>query len=376
MQPTKHLTLLRKAAMLRNMRNTTNRDNSLLNRAIQILRERLPPRWVVEETRAPRGRGRQNWPDALFELSGPDGRTATIVVDAKSRVTAAEAAGLALRLDETARDINAAGTLLVTGYLTQLARERLAAGGASYLDLTGNARIVLDRPAMFIESRGADRDPAPQGREVRSLKGGSAARVVRALCDWRPPIGVRELARRAEVSAGYATRILSLLQKEAVIARDASGGVSTVNWRDVLRRWTQDYGVTRTNRSMAYLEPRSVDALVRRLAEYKATWALTGSRAVPRAAATAPARTISCYVESPEQAAADLGLRTVEAGANVILLEPFDAVVWERTREESGLTCVAVSQCAADLMTGTGREPSEADALIAWMQENERAWRA
>lgn len=362
--------------MLRTMRNTANRDNTLLKRALQTLRERLPPRWVIEETREPRGRGRQDRPDALFVLSGPDGRKATIVVEAKSRVTAAESAGLASRLDEMVRDLKAAGQLLVTGYLTSLARERLAAGGASYLDLTGNARIVVDRPAMFIETRGADRDPAPQGREVRSLKGGSAARVVRALCDWRPPVGVRELARRAEVNAGYATRVLSLLENEAVIARDASGGVGTVNWRDLLRRWTQDYGVTRTNRTMAYLEPRSVDALVRRLGKYEGTWALTGSRAVPRVAATAPARTVSCYVESAEQAAADLGLRTVEAGANVILLEPFDAVVWERTRKESGLTCVAVSQCAADLMTGAGREPSEAETLIRWMQENERAWRA
>ena len=362
--------------MLHNMRNIPYRDNTVLKRAIQILRERLPPRWVVEETREPRGRRGRERPDARLDFSGPDGRKATIVVEAKSRVTAAEAAGLASRLDETARDIKAAGTLLVTRYLTPLARERLAASGASYLDLTGNARIVFDRPAMFIESRGADRDPAPQGREVRSLKGGSAARVVRALCDWRPPVGVRELARRAEVNAGYATRILSLLEKESVIGRDANGGVATVNWRDLLRRWTEDYGLARTNRTMAYLEPRSIDALVRRLREYKATWALTGSRAVPRAAATAPARTISCYVESAAQAAANLGLRTVEAGANVILLEPFDAVVWERTREESGLTCVAVSQCAADLMTGTGREPSEAEALIAWMQENERAWRA
>src|SRR5437016_6365542 len=48
-------------------------------------------------------------------------------------------------------------------------------------------------------------------------------------------------------------------------------------------------------------------------------------------------------------------------GANVLLLEPFDEVVWERTRDEAGLIRVAVSQCAVDLLTGTGREPAEAE---------------
>ena len=84
---------------------------------------------------------------------------------------------------------------------------------------------------------------------------------------------------------------------------------------------------------------------------------------------------LSCYVEDPERTAAELGLRTVEGGANVILLEPFDSVIWERTRSESDLTCVAISQCAVDLLTGTGREPSEAEALLSWMSRNEHAWR-
>ena len=149
-----------------------------------------------------------------------------------------------------------------------------------------------------------------------------------------------------------------------------------VKWQDLLRRWAQDYAVTRTNRALAYLAPRGVDVLLKGLGEYEGKWALTGSRAVPRVASTATTRSVSCYVESPEQTAADLELRSVDAGANVLLLEPFDSVVWERTRTEAGLTCVALSQCAVDLLTGTGREPSEAEALLSWMERNESAWRA
>jgi hypothetical protein len=66
---------------------------------------------------------------------------------------------------------------------------------------------------------------------------------------------------------------------------------------------------------------------------------------------------------------------SVEVGANILLLEPFDSVVYERTREEAGLTLVSVTQCAVDLMTGTGREPAEAESLISWMADNEGEWR-
>lgn len=320
--------------------------------------------------------GKNHSPDALFEVRGPDGGRAIVVVEAKQRVTAEQAAALVPRLEQAANQNNATGRLLVTSFLSPMARERLSAGGVSYFDLTGNARIVIDSPAIFVESRGADRNPEPLRTDSKSLKGGSAARIVRALCDWRPPTGVRELARRANTDPGYASRILKLLKSEDLISRDTRGRVVEVKWKDLLRQWARDYSVTATNRSFAFLEPRGVDALLRKLTNFKRKWALTGSLAVPRTASIASARTLSCYVESAYEAAEVLGLRKVEAGANVILFEGFDSIVWQRTRHEAGRILVATSQCAVDLLTGNGREPSQGDALLSWMEKNENAWRS
>jgi hypothetical protein len=114
--------------------------------------------------------------------------------------------------------------------------------------------------------------------------------------------GMRELARRAESSPGYVTRILALLESEDVLPRDTKGAITKVNWSALLKRWAQDYAVASTNRAFAYLEPRSTEAFLDRLRDYKTNWALTGSRAVPRAASSAPARTISCYLDNPEKA--------------------------------------------------------------------------
>jgi hypothetical protein len=47
-----------------------------------------------------------------------------------------------------------------------------------------------------------------------------------------------------------------------------------------------------------------------------------------------------------------------------MLLGPFDDVVFERTWQDGGITVVAVSQAAVDLMTGPGRAPSEAEAVL------------
>jgi len=263
----------------------------------------------------------------------------------------------------------------VTRFASELSQDRLRRAGVSYLDLTGNAWISLERPGLLITTQGASKDPSPPPRGVRSLKGAKAARLVRALCDWRPPVGVRDLAKRAGTDPGYTSRVIRLLEDEDLVGRDSTGQVKTVDWQGLLRRWSRDYDVARTNRAAGYLAPRGLPAFIGQLRRYGGVYAVTGSFAVPPASSVAPGRLASCYVQDPERAAEALDLRPVEVGANVLLLEPFDPVVYERSRQESGLTVVAVTQCAVDLLTGTGREPAEAESLLSWMAENEDAWR-
>jgi len=59
----------------------------------------------------------------------------------------------------------------------------------------------------------------------------------------------------------------------------------------------------------------------------------------------------------------------------VILAEPFDPVVYERRREQEGVSYAVLSQNAADLLTSPGRGPSEAKEMMDWIEENEDSWR-
>lgn len=55
---------------------------------------------------------------------------------------------------------------------------------------------------------------------------------------------------------------------------------------------------------------------------------------------------------------------------------PYDPIVYERTRTIDGIEHASIAQVLIDCFTGNGRMPSEGDALIEWMRQNESAWRS
>ena len=169
-------------------------------------------------------------------------------------------------------------------------------------------RIHLERPGLFIAARGADQDPSPPVRGVRSLKGAKAGRIVRAFCDWRPAVGIRDLAGRAEADPGYTSRVVKLLEEEDLLNWDNDGRILSVDWRGLLRRWSRDYDVAKSNRAVPFLSPRGLQAFTDRLRSNGTQHALTGSLAVPPAASVAPERLASCCVDDPETTAERLDL--------------------------------------------------------------------
>jgi hypothetical protein len=342
-----------------------------LNPFLERLRDLLPDDWTVTLS-DPVGRRRGVAVDGTIRIRAPEGPEATLTVEAKARMSAQAAAAIA----SGARKSAPADRVAFTRYISPMARLRLREAGLSYLDLTGNTWIRIARPAVLIDRQGAETDPDPPRRGVRSLKGAKAARIVRSLCDARPPVGVRELARRTGTNPGYATRVLSLLEDDDLVVRDESGEVAQVRWPDLLRRWSLDYSVTETNRAAPYLAPRGLTELRKRLGTLGSGYAVTGTFAVPQEARVVSASLLSCYVMSTASAATALDLRPAESGANVLLIEPVDEFIFTGVRDLNGLRVVAPSQCVADLLTGSGRDPAQADALIDWMLENEDAWRA
>jgi hypothetical protein len=297
-----------------------------------------------------------------------------LVVETKARVGPRDA----VRLIERRTASGVAGPwLLVSPYLSPRTRELLQAGGANYVDDTGNVLVKLSRPALFIRTTGADVDPWPADSTLRSLKGPAASRVVRAVIDFKPPYGISGLSERAGSPLATVHRVVDLLATEGLVERVRRGPVTQVDWEGVLQRWISEYGLVDSNRVESYLEPRGLERLLERLRSSDLDYAVTGSLAASRLAPLAPVRLAMVFVDSAtDEAAEALGLIPAETGGNVILIEPFDRVALERGDVEDGIRYAAPSQVAADLAKSPGRGPSEAEALVKWMAANQDAWRS
>ena len=370
------------------MRNDATSGTQLLGTVAKDIRGRLPSQWSLlnlgEEVRVGQGIGRTRVIDAVLELRDPQGLFTSIVVDVKgtplepNRVSFAadKLRELTQLLSEEDLKIAAPVPMMLSPFFSPLARERLIAAGISYADSTGNLRLSADKPAIFIETQGQDRNPFREKRPLQSLKGSRAARAIRSFLDYRPPFGTREFAGETRNALATVSRVTDLLEREAIIARDGPRArISTVDWETLVRRWAMDYDFAKANSLTTYLEPRGPSVLFDRLREADFRYAVTGSFAAVRRAPVAEPRLVTLYVDDPEDAADRLALRPAETGGNVVIARPFDPVVFERTESADGITYARVTQVLLDLMTGPGRGPAEADGLQDWMRENEETWK-
>jgi hypothetical protein len=355
--------------------NTPITESQLLRTIEDLIQRALPEDWKVKLTREPGGR--QSRPDGVLDLTSPGGERATFIIEAKRSLTAST---LLAALDQLTTYVDASDAqvlpLLAAGYLSPRSQEVLIARGVSFADSTGNLRLSATRPGLFMSLAGATKDPWPDDQPLRSLKGRGAGRAMRALLDFRPPYGVRELAARAQASPATLSRVIEVLERDGVLNKSLRGGVEDLDWAAAIRRWSQDYELRRSNSVSTYLDPRGLSALEEKLSGTKWRYAATTSLAAQRFAPIAPTRTAVVYVDDALKAADLLKLRPADAGANVLLVEPFDAVVFERTMLRDELVTASPAQVAVDLLTGPGREPSEGEELLDWMKENEDVWRA
>jgi hypothetical protein len=313
--------------------------------------------------------------DAKLRISEPGGEGADVEVEIKRTVEPRDV----LHIAQTFERFGGEPWLVIAPYISERTQELLRAGDICYADLTGNIYFTARKPAIFIHDRGATSDPWRETQPIYSLRGPTSGRVVRGLCDLSPPYGIRELATQIAAPPSSVSRVVTLLTKEGFVVRTDDGEIDSVDWQGLLQRWAQDYGFMRSNHTYRYIEPRGLTALMYGVEELGITWdrkyAITGTLAAAQVAPSAPSHLFTIYAESATRFATELELRPAQVGANVLIAEPFDSVVFDRTWEKGGCVYAALSQVTADLLTSPGRGPAEGMELMRWMGEHEDAWR-
>lgn len=349
-------------------------DAELLDDAIALLADRLPSKWGLEKTAI----GGDSEPRDLI-VKSPNGTSQTaMVVEARSEVTTRDVQVLLGAPWKRWRRLAANYPILVVApYIGPRVRELLATEGVNYLDLTGNVRISVDYPGIFIEFKGADRDESAR-KPRRGLGGAKVGAVVRVLADAAPPFTGSQIARAAGVNEGYTSRILGTLADEGLITRDRTGPIKAVDWPAMLRRRAQALDLFRPVGAYRFIARQGPRQLLKDMSALAAEDAptITGSFAAARLAAVAAPRLLVAYTMSPRDLASNLDLLPADTGADTILIRPDNRVVFDRPKRDSdGLVWAGPSQIAIDCLAGSGRMPAEGEAVIQWMLNNEKEWR-
>jgi hypothetical protein len=345
----------------------------------EILVANLPDSWSVHRisrSRASDGR------DLVLSLTAPDGTSSILLVEVKTDLEPRGVPAIARQLDRLSTQWSNANRMVGAAYLSPGTRTALDAHQINWFDATGNLRLALDRPAVFLSRTGAHRDPSPKRPEhpLQTLRGRGAGRVVRMLLDTGGRRrGVRALAADAGVSPATASRVLDLLDRADAIEREVAGPILLVRKRQLVQRWTEDYSLTGTNHAVTALAPRGIDSTMRAIAADPNSYVLAGTAALrahlaAHDSALTPLSVLTVIVEDAHRATEALRLRATRRGANVVLIEPFDDLIRWNTVEHDGLAYTSPAQTVADLLTGPGRDPEEAAQLINKLAHEDAEW--
>jgi len=183
------------------------------------------------------------------------------------------------------------------------------------------------------------------------------------------------------VSLPYVSRLVELLEDEALVRRNRRGPIIEVDRPGLVRRWAEDYSLLASNKGRLYLDPRGAGRTVNALGsgEFQRAvprYAITGSFAASRfAPPVAPPSKLVCFVAYPDTAAEALGLSPATGVGNVLLLAPYDSIVFDRVVEGNGLAWATAGQIIVDCLTGPDRMPAEGEALLAYMTRTSELWR-
>ena len=351
-------------------------ERELLDAAVEVLTRRLPSSWAVEKQAAA-----EDAEAADLVIKSPNAGSQNLVfVEVKKDVSPRDVEALiGGPWRRWRRQMGNRPILLVAPYIGPRVRELLTEEDISYLDLTGNTRINLDYPGVFIETEGARQDP--RATKPRSgIRGAKAGAVVRALVDAAPPYTGAEIAKAAQVNEGYLSRILDTLVDEGLIDRERAGPVTRVDWPAMLQRRARALDLFRPVGTYRYIARQGTSVVLDRLRSRPPAGrrppTITGSFAASKIAPVAAPSLLVVYAMDPRELAEELELLPADAGADTVLVRPENDVAFARATPDNGMAWAAPSQVAIDCLAGTGRMPSEGEALIGWMRENESEWRS
>ncbi len=353
--------------MLKMAKAMKSLDSDVLAKAISALQGHLadvPFASLEAGTPAPDPGNRPDW---IGKFRSPAGER-LLILDARASGQPRSARNAANQLLRYVQKFPNAVPIFSAPYISSDAADLLSCEGVNYVDLAGNCRLVFD--TVYIRRQDWP-SSAAQRRDLRSIYSPKAERVLRVLLQepkrkWK----VQALATAAGVSLGQASNVKLLLEEREWLSRDAHG-VVLAQPAKLLEEWAQNYRFSRNAVRDFYTldSPASVEAgLAAACRASKIAYALTGFSAAARMAPMVRyQRAMSYVVGDVDEIARRLDLKSVTSGANISLVEPYDAGVLTGSGEVDGIRTVSAIQTYLDLLSFKGRGEEAAHAILEHM---------
>jgi hypothetical protein len=301
--------------------------------------------------------------DAALKILQPEGERLLLIEARRSGEprSARDAVNSLARLRNTVPD---AYFVFVAPYISPAAAELTNERNVGYVDLSGNCRLCFDR--VYIRREGSPNQMARR-RDLRSLYSPKAERVLRALLlEPRRAWKVEQLAEAADVSLGQASNVKRLLDDREWLGRGPQGIVLQQPAK-LLAEWARNYRFDR-NETRSFYSPDPLPLIEAKLAASRETcgeYALTGFSAAARLAPTVRYQRATAYVaQNIDELARCMGLKPVDSGANVSLIEPYDEGVFAGATEINGLRIASSVQTYLDVLNSKARGQEAAEAVL------------
>ncbi len=343
-------------------------EREIVEHALEYLRGRLPAAWELDVVADP---------DLRVTIGQRTQAKPPLLTEVRMRFKPGDMDALMRSLTRRLRTVGGTSPILViSDYLSPRSRQALVDENINFIDLSGNVRIALEYPGVFIELEGKRREPTPAS--PASMKGPTAGRLLRFLIDVRPPYGVVEIEGATKMNRGYISRLLESASDEGLISRSKRGPVTDCDWRALIRQRASTVDLFSSNNASMYIAQTSLATIMEKIRgrPIASQLVVTGSAAAYRLDPLVGITALALYSNaSLAEVESELGLTSACEGANVAILRPSGNLPFVLAEWRDEVQYVAPSQVAIDCLSGSGRMPAEGESVIEWMTSHEDIWR-
>lgn len=252
-------------------------------------------------------------------------------------------------------------------YVSRRAREICREAGVGYLDLAGNVYISFD--SVLIDRVGPN-ESQNERENTRSMLAPKATRVIRELVDNPNQVKrIKQLADQLKMSPGGVYFVIKLLETKGYLERTSDRGIKVVEPRKLLLDWAANWTVHKSKASMFFSFDRRPEEIMKNVTEaakrLKLKYAFTCMAGASLVSPFVRYEDVWFYVEgNKDLLIRELDLRPVSTGANVVILEPYDAGVFTGVRKLQTFSVVSNSQLFVDLYNYPSRGREQAERLL------------